>query len=164
MSHTLVLYRSIATYDDFHPSDLEILRRSLAFNSRHGVTGLLLRVDGQFVQALHGAAPVIAELLQRIALDPRHREMDILLEEPADAVSPYGDWSMGYDSLLGFQFGLDLAADGSYPPLPESRVQKIRDFMENAARGVSDFGSGFPYARKSGEDDRAYIARLERLA
>ena len=51
-----VLYRSVARHEDFHPSDLDILRTAIKFNVDHGVTGILLRIDEQFFQALHGPA------------------------------------------------------------------------------------------------------------
>ena len=160
----LLLYRSIALYTDFHPSDLEILRTSLAANALAGITGLLLRVDGQFFQVLHGPKVAIENLIEKIARDARHRDIEILVKRPAEEVSPFTNWSMGYDSLLGFQLGLDLDQEGKYPPISPEMSERLVETMIRAARGVSDFGSAFPYARKTDEDDHAYLARLETLA
>eukprot|EP01028_Stygiella_incarcerata_P007791 TRINITY_DN3258_c0_g1_i1.p2 TRINITY_DN3258_c0_g1~~TRINITY_DN3258_c0_g1_i1.p2 ORF type:complete len:100 (-),score=11.43 TRINITY_DN3258_c0_g1_i1:59-358(-) len=89
-----VLYRSVARHEDFHPSDLDILRTAIKFNVDHGVTGILLRIDEQFFQALHGPAQHVDALMTRIAADDRHQHVDILLHEGAMDTSPFKDWSM----------------------------------------------------------------------
>ena len=66
--------------------------------------------------------------------------------------------------LLGFQLGLDLDLEGKYPPISPEMSERLVETMIRTARGVSDFGSAFPYARKTDEDDHAYLARLETLA
>ncbi len=163
MGYLHLLYRSRAKHEEFHPSDLDILRVALAFNSANGITGLLVRVDEQFLQALHGPAEVVEALYARIAADPRHSAVQTLLREPATQLSPYGEWAMAYDSLIGFENALGMTPEGTYPELAPEKVQSIVSQMTDLARGVSEFGSAFPYSRMSGESNQAYMCRLDGL-
>ena len=74
---------------------LEIARRN---NERLGVTGMLLYKDGEFMQALEGDEPTVRELTEKIRRDPRHTDIRILLERPANA-REFPDWSMGFQNL-----------------------------------------------------------------
>jgi Sensors of blue-light using FAD len=49
-----------------------IYLRATAANSRAGITGLLLFVEGSFVQVLEGPAAGITSLMQKIRRDKRH--------------------------------------------------------------------------------------------
>lgn len=159
-----LLYRSVARHEDFHPSDLDILRTAVKFNASHGVTGILLRVDEQFFQALHGPKESVEALLARIEADERHQNMEILLCEEVMDVSPFGDWSMSYDSLLGFEQNLGLQEDGAYPVISPDRARELITLFAKAATSVATYGSAFPYARLAGENDAAYLERLDGLA
>ena len=79
----------------------------------------------------------------------------------APAQSPYDRWSMAYDSLIGFEHGLSLLPDGSYPEVTPEQLSDLVQAMAKLARGVADYGSAFPYSRKQGESDQAYLDRLE---
>lgn len=159
-----VLYRSVARHEDFHPSDLDILRTAIKFNVDHGVTGILLRIDEQFFQALHGPAQHVDALMTRIAADDRHQHVDILLHEGAMDTSPFKDWSMSYDSLLGFEQELGLQEDDTYPAISPDRARELIALFAKTATSVATYGSAFPYARLSGENDMAYLERLDGLA
>jgi hypothetical protein len=92
-----LLYVS-STKRDFPDSDLEtILVKSRNKNLALGITGLLLYVDGGFLQVLEGEKDVIVQLYTTIARDPRHWDAKLLL----DNVSPrnFGAWSMGFKAL-----------------------------------------------------------------
>jgi hypothetical protein len=51
-----------------------------ANNTLLGITGLLLHIDGGFLQILEGDERAVRELYSRIAADRRHREPRILLD------------------------------------------------------------------------------------
>ncbi|MCA0044185.1 BLUF domain-containing protein [Celeribacter litoreus] len=164
MKYLHVLYRSRPTHGEFDETDLDILKSALAFNSENGITGLLVRVDEQFYQALHGPKDAVSTLLAKIENDPRHTNMEILLSESAAEVSPYGEWAMAYDSLIGFENDLGAAADGNLPEITAEKARHILGLLADLARGVAEFGSAFPYSRQFGETDAAYMERLGGLA
>ena len=156
-----LLYRSLPLFADFDPSDLAILRASLRNNARDGITGYLIRASGQFIQALHGPAAAIEALMARLGADPRHRGVDILIDRAAEAASPFGDWSMGYDHFLPLETGLDFLPDGTRPGLTEGQIEHAWERLVAAARSQGEFGSVFPYARMPGEAAEPYLARIE---
>jgi hypothetical protein len=66
------------------PSEVEpLLERSRTNNRRDGITGVLLYSGGAFAQLLEGEPAAVGAVLARIAADPRHTAMRVLLDEPA---------------------------------------------------------------------------------
>jgi hypothetical protein len=64
-------------------------------NRAAGITGVLLRVDGTYMQVIEGAAKAVSETFERICCDFRHRNLALLEIEPADE-RIFGDWSMAH--------------------------------------------------------------------
>ena len=62
-------------------------------NRRLDLTGLLAQGGGCFAQVLEGRASAVATLMARIRLDPRHRDVRTLLEEPI-LRRQFARWSM----------------------------------------------------------------------
>lgn len=155
-----ILYRSIAEFADFDPSDLAILRSSIRNNAVEGITGYLLRADNQFVQALHGPMDAISRLVDRLHGDTRHRDIDLLWESMTEQSSPFEEWTMGYDLMLAGELGLDMV-DGVRPEIAPRDGEGIFSRMVGAAQSAMDFGSGFPFARQPGESNSSYLDRLE---
>lgn len=92
-----LLYVS-STKRDFPADDLErILVKARSKNTALGVTGLLLYVDGGFLQVLEGEDAVLRQLYAAIAKDTRHWDARVLLDK--EAPRNFGDWSMGFKSL-----------------------------------------------------------------
>ena len=78
-------------------SDMDnILVRSRANNALLGITGLLLHIDGGFLQMLEGEERSVRELYARIAADRRHADPRILLDREIP-VRVFADWSMGFE-------------------------------------------------------------------
>jgi len=73
---------------------LEILEVSRPKNARLQITGLLLYKDGTFMQALEGPEEAVNSLYSTIARDPRHKGVQILLQEPIEN-RIFADWTMG---------------------------------------------------------------------
>lgn len=65
-----------------------------SFNARVDITGVLLYAANTFLQVLEGEADAVERLLQRIATDSRHCEMEIVLDERVES-RVFGQWSMG---------------------------------------------------------------------
>lgn len=70
-----LLYISRATFPIGHQSDLGILQTAVANNTRHGVTGMLLRLEQYFVQVIEGAETTVQPLFEVISKDPRHHSV-----------------------------------------------------------------------------------------
>jgi hypothetical protein len=78
------------------PSELAaILEPSRRNNARLGVSGILLYDAGSFMQVLEGDGPVVRELFEKIARDPRHDRVKVLSERDVPQRS-FGEWTMGY--------------------------------------------------------------------
>ena len=77
------------------PSVARILMQSRRNNSHQNIGGVLYFGDGYFFQALEGKRQVVTQAYQRIAADPRHREVTILsLKTVPNRL--FADWSMKY--------------------------------------------------------------------
>lgn len=70
-----------------------ILLASIANNRRDSITGLLICVQGCFVQALEGPAEKVQHAFGRISRDPRHSQATVIGAGPADR-RLFGDWNM----------------------------------------------------------------------
>ena len=55
------------------------------FNAINGITGLLTYDRRGFVQAIEGTGEAIDELIAAIRRDPRHHDMDVILDAPVSA-------------------------------------------------------------------------------
>ena len=71
----------------------EIIRASIRNNREVAITGLLLVREPWFVQVLEGPAEAVTATYQRIANDPRHRDIAVIESGPAPA-RQFSDWNM----------------------------------------------------------------------
>jgi hypothetical protein len=71
-----------------------ILRKSTQNNGASGVTGLLCHTDSVFLQVLEGGRDAVSALYNRIARDPQHQGVTLLLYEEIVERS-FAGWSMG---------------------------------------------------------------------
>lgn len=92
--HELV-YVSLAR----HPmsgSDLcELLTQARGYNHAHGITGLLVYRNREFMQLIEGEQAEVASLFAKIGRDPRHQQVHRMWEAPIGARSCQ-DWAMGF--------------------------------------------------------------------
>lgn len=110
-----------------------ILAASRRLNRQHDVTGALAYSGGYFAQVLEGDAAHLSALLQRIARDPRHRDLTVVFEQLITR-RDYAEWSMGYLYDAGLSDELErllcLAADPARAPddsLPRRIFAHISD-------------------------------------
>ena len=75
-----------------------ILRKSKLNNGVSGVTGLLCFSGGIFLQVLEGGRLAVSTLYNRIAADPRHRDV-VLLHYEEVRERCFSNWSMGQVNL-----------------------------------------------------------------
>jgi hypothetical protein len=84
--------RAIATIDQ--EELVAILRKSKANNPALGVTGVLCFGEGIFLQVLEGGRSAVNKLYNRIVLDKRHHDVELLCYEEIGE-RRFAGWAMG---------------------------------------------------------------------
>jgi hypothetical protein len=93
----------------------DILTTSRRNNAMLGITGLLLYIEGGFLQMLEGEERCVRELYTRIAEDRRHWNSRVMLDREMP-VRTFAGWSMGFerpemdDTETAGMFGVARAA------------------------------------------------------
>lgn len=85
-----------APFDDDQLAAL--LTQCRAANSRNGITGMLLYRGGRFVQFLEGPEDSVRGLLERIAADPRHTDLRVMIDSHPRA-RQFAEWTMGFEPM-----------------------------------------------------------------
>jgi hypothetical protein len=93
-----LLYASRAVDDVSQEELLKILSQSKANNPGSGITGVLCASGCIFLQLLEGGRMHVNALYNRIAADPRHRDVVILSYEEISE-RKFAGWSMGLVNL-----------------------------------------------------------------
>ena len=92
------IYASLAT-PDFHEHHIPaLLKHARESNRTHDITGMLLFLDGGFLQMLEGPALEIDAVFESIARDPRHTRVTPLLREPI-LRRRFSEWTMGFTNV-----------------------------------------------------------------
>lgn len=89
-----LLYASRAISTVGQDELLAILKKSKAQNPTLGVTGVLCYSEGIFLQVLEGGRSAVNALYNRIASDPRHTDVELLVYEEIGE-RRFAGWSMG---------------------------------------------------------------------
>ncbi|WP_269543025.1 BLUF domain-containing protein [Cerasicoccus fimbriatus] len=80
---------------------IDILSSARDYNTRVGITGMLLYGQGKFFQCLEGPADLVKALFNdKISRDDRHRNVVILTEREIDE-REFPNWSMGFQWTNG---------------------------------------------------------------
>ena len=90
-----LLYASNTSRDTPEAVLDDILAVSRRNNAPAGVTGMLLYVEGGFMQVLEGEEQAVRRHLRRICRDRRHWNALVLLDRAAPRA--FSDWSMGFE-------------------------------------------------------------------
>ncbi|HYH17664.1 MAG TPA: BLUF domain-containing protein [Azospirillum sp.] len=77
----------------------ELCLLSARKNQMLGVTGFLVHFDGIFLQILEGPADAVDTLFATIAVDQRHRHVEILLREDCEGRRNFAFWAMNLGPL-----------------------------------------------------------------
>ncbi len=93
-----LIYSSAATQTLSNESLAELLSKARRKNATLGVTGMLLHVDGSFLQVLEGEADALDTMFRTIAADPRHTQIVTIIREPIPRRA-FSDWSMGHPQV-----------------------------------------------------------------
>jgi hypothetical protein len=98
-----IVYMSQAT-DHLTPTTLvTLLMQARTLNERQHVTGALVYGHGQFMQIIEGEEAVIKNLYERIARDPRHRNV-LTLSDKSIANRRFAEWSMAFGETRPEEF------------------------------------------------------------
>lgn len=101
-------------------------------NARTRLTGMLLYRNGRFLQVLEGPEQILRQRMSIIAADPRHLDLQILLQETIDQ-RHFPDWTMGYepvsetmeDEIPGYRTAFsDIREDD-----PQRSIQALRELI-----------------------------------
>ena len=93
-----IVYVSTATREYGKDELARILEASRRNNSADEVTGMLCYHGGTFFQMLEGPRSRVERIMDRVAADPRHHSIMVLLEQEVDAPS-LPDWSMAFSEV-----------------------------------------------------------------
>jgi len=98
MAYRQVVYASSATIVFNEESLNALLEKARKLNSRNNITGVLIHMEGSFIQLLEGKEPALSTTYARIAADPRHTGITKLSDRTADE-RKYPETLMGFRAL-----------------------------------------------------------------
>lgn len=112
MSALMHLIYSSAATQAFTPEDLAaLLALARKKNASLAVTGMLLHIDGSFLQVLEGEPEAVDDIFRTISADPRHTQIVTIIREPIPRRA-FSDWSMGFAEVTAEELAdLDGAND-----------------------------------------------------
>ena len=93
-----LIYSSGAATPFSNDDLLELLSKARQKNANLHVTGMLLHIDGSFLQVIEGQPEVIDTLFGTISADPRHTDIVTIIREAIPKRS-FSDWSMGFADI-----------------------------------------------------------------
>ncbi len=91
------VYASVATEAMPKSKLYKLLSQARVNNKLNNITGLLIYVDGVFLQVLEGPAEVVSVLLETIKNDSRHKELKIIYKTDIEE-RLFSSWKMAYVS------------------------------------------------------------------
>ena len=129
-----LMYASRAVPAIDHEELVTILRQSKAHNPSIGVTGVLCFSGGIFLQVLEGGRSAVNRLYNRIAADPRHTDVELLLYEEIGE-RRFASWSMGQVNMgrLNPSLLLKYSATATLDPYAVSGSVSLALFEELVA-------------------------------
>jgi hypothetical protein len=89
----------------------QIIGAAIRRNRTVGITGLLLTVQRNFVQALEGNVDAVGATYARISMDPRHHDLHIISQGPAEQ-RLFGEWNMCASALAPSDTAIVDVLDG----------------------------------------------------
>lgn len=110
-----IVYVSAATHPMSEDALAALLAQARENNARHGITGVLLYHDGNFMQLLQGPAGDVRTIYSAIECDPRHH-MVIPIVDETGLPREFTDWAMACGQLDARRWAAlmsELSPDGS---------------------------------------------------
>jgi len=69
-------------------------------NPKYGITGVLFHHEGHYLQVVEGNTAHVRQLMENIHTDPRHCNVQMLVDEPIESRG-FGSWNMDCFDLSG---------------------------------------------------------------
>ena len=103
-----IAYVSAASWNLLEKQVDHIVAESRRLNALHGITGVLLYCDGNFMQYLEGEEDAVMATFARVRANESHYQVNELMNQPI-LEREFADWSMGFSRTSPEQF-VELAA------------------------------------------------------
>ncbi len=100
MALSEIVYASAATVPFSREELVKLLSIARRNNSKIGVTGVLLYLDGSFLQVLEGHEENIETVFKRVEKDARHGNVMVLRRGEIEERS-FAEWTMGFVDMRG---------------------------------------------------------------
>ena len=92
-----LVFTSSATIPLTNIDVMNLLRSSIDRNHKNGITGMLIYIEGNFIEAIEGEECAVKKLFSSIKIDSRHHDITVLFEETFEEghfLRSFSDWSM----------------------------------------------------------------------
>ena len=137
-----LIYSSEAA-PDLDPVDFEMMLAEFRLrNQARGITGVLVLVEGVFVQVLEGEKERVLQLLRSLERDPRHRQLKVFHRQETDERT-FSSWNMAYLSPSAEEVSRWAALEGATTLQEvlaslESDPQRLRGFVGHLLRAIAE--------------------------
>ncbi len=98
-----LVYASYATHPLSQRGLEELLATSRDNNKAHDVTGMLLYIDGKFLQVLEGPKDSVRKIFGAIRKDVRHKKISVIIEGHIKKRN-FDAWHMSFKSFTASRF------------------------------------------------------------
>jgi len=98
-----LVYTSVAVAPFSEVDLIQLLEQSRNSNKTTEITGILLYIQGKFIQVLEGEKSVVSKLYTKIVGDGRHKKVMIVIEGDSKE-RMFKGWSMGFKKIGIQQF------------------------------------------------------------
>ena len=98
-----IVYTSHATQAFDQLQLVDLLKQSRKYNRLWDVTGILLYLDGKFIQVLEGDKDIVLGVFERVKKDPRHNRVVVINEGKSES-RIFKNWSMGFKKTSYSEF------------------------------------------------------------
>lgn len=127
---TQLVYKSVATERMPKSKLYKILVQARGNNKLEGITGLLVFVDGTFLQVLEGAPEAVSKILRTITADPRHKDIKVIYKASVEQRT-FPSWQMAYVSPSAKELATWAGLRDT------TTVQATLDFLEKEPNRIS---------------------------
>lgn len=93
-----IIYLSSASKDLTNEEIHNLLLLSKINNKKNNISGLLLFIDGNFIQVLEGEKDKINDLFKKIEIDIRHKNVTKVIEDTIES-RQFENWDMGFSVI-----------------------------------------------------------------
>jgi hypothetical protein len=141
-----LIYSSWAA-PDLAMADLErMLAESRIRNRARDITGVLVLVDGVFLQILEGEKNDVLDLMEKIKRDPRHHGVKVYRERETDGRA-FASWSMAYLSPCAEEVSKWAELDGTTTietvlSSLESEPDRLPGMVVNILKAIAELPGG----------------------